>query len=586
MQEDGTIVSMISRLIAASSFEDAATAALSAMLGVAESRLAAGRYEWAARGTSPARARLAGRLLRGVVHVRPEGGYQHLFGIQHPGGEPVAGTGYLTSANVWRCVAEQRCSVSIDVQLGTLHAWLPEAPKGPGGGAPGDATRERMLDRDTTHVHVVPLKAPSGAILGMVTLEASCKPAIGDERLWEAACEPLAVLAGMAAPYLAALPPRPPAPAARVDAFLPVVGATMSSLVDLLCVFARQEETLLISGPTGAGKSRLARFCHERSARRGQPFETLDLLSVPESLQTAELFGWKKGAFTGAGKDKPGALVRAAGGTLFIDEIDKLSKDAQSVLLRVLEERRYRPLGDGGGDLRADVRFVVGTNVDLRAAVAAGRFREDLFYRINVLPVRLPPLAERLDELGAWAEYMLQRRHLEGGEEGAAVLAPEAVDVLRGAPWPGNLRQLDNIVRRAYVMALADRGAGALLIARRHVERALAYEGCAETSALVTQLWRAAKTFAQEAERRGDAGSTFSLEHCDALRGLVMAAAVARRGRDGFVMLGQQRLVDNRNHTKTLRLGLARVRGLVHLTGGEIDPDLAEILKEPERKKR
>src|SRR5262249_10192455 len=144
--------------------------------------------------------------------------------------------------------------------------------------APGDATRERMLDRDATHVHVVPLRAPSGAIHGMVTLEASCKAALGDDHLWAAACEPLALLAGVAAPYLAALPPRPPAPGTRTDAFLPVVGAATSGLIDLLCIFARQEETILIGGPTGAGKSRIARFCHERSARRGQPFETLDLL--------------------------------------------------------------------------------------------------------------------------------------------------------------------------------------------------------------------------------------------------------------------------------------------------------------------
>jgi transcriptional regulator with AAA-type ATPase domain len=588
---------MISGLIAARCFEDAATALLEAMLALADVVLAGGKYAWAApsrRSPSarPAPPASAGRLLRGMVHLRPEAGYQHLFGIEHPSGTPVAGTGYLTSANVWRCVEEHGSSVSIDVRLGTIHPWLRdpaaaledsdpqgrEAPPARARGAPGDATRERMLSRDATHVHVVPLCSPTGAIHGMVTLEASCKAATGDDLLWESACEPLALLAGVAAPYLAALPPRP-APAPRTDAFLPVVGRTTSTLVDLLRVFARQEETLLLAGPTGVGKSRLARFCHEHSARRGRPFETLDLPSVPEELQMAELFGSKRGAFTSSTSDHAGALTHAAQGTLFIDEIDKLSLKAQAGLLRVIDERRYRPIGDA--ERRADVRFIVGTNVDLRAAVHAGRFREDLFYRINVLPVRVPPLAERLDELAAWAEYMVQRRHEEAREEGAARLSPDAVKLLLGRPWPGNLRQLDNVVRRAYVLALPDRSAGAPVLEARHVEDALAYEGRGEAGPLLDHLWRAAQAFVQEAEQRRSAGGTLSLDACEALRGLVLAAALRRRSRDDvFVLLGQELLLKNRNHHRALHRELARVRELVPVLGGTPDPQLAALLAE------
>ncbi len=578
---DEMIASMVSKLIAASCFEDAATAVLEAMLAAAHSALAGGQYAWSER---------AGRLLRGVVHVRPEAGYQRLFGVEHPSGAEVDGAGYLTSANVWRCVAEHRCAVSIDVQIGSIHPWLSEEDEAAGSaiersestGAPGDATRERMLDRDATHVHVVPLRAPGGAVFGMITLEASCKDAIGDDRLWEAACEPLSLCASIAAPYLAALPHRPPRPAERTDAFLPVAGPTTASLVDLLLIFARQEETILISGPTGAGKSRLARFCHERSLRRGRPFETLDLLSVPEELQMAELFGWKRGAFTGAVKDTPGVLSRASQGTLFVDEVDKLSLKAQAGLLRVLEERRYRPIGDEGGERRADVRFLIGTNADLRAAVRAGRFREDLYYRINVLPVRLPPLAERLDELPAWVDYMVRRRHEETGGEGGARLTPEAVKLLMSTPWPGNLRQLDNIVRRAYAISLADRGAGPAMLQAKHVERALAYEGHTDSNALFAQLWRAAQAFVREAERRSEAGDTLSLDMCEALRGLVLAAAVTKRGRDeAFVLLGQQPLLKNRNHHRALRRELDRVRELARQVSGpgeELDKDLAELL--------
>src|SRR4051812_41931635 len=153
--------------------------------------------------------------------------------------------------------------------------------------------------------------------------------------------------------------------------------------------------------------------------RYGQSFEVLDILGVPEDLQMAELFGWKRGAFTGAVKDNPGAISRAEKGTLFLDEIDKLSMRAQAGLLRFIEERLYRMLGDDTSTTRrADVQLLVGPNADLKAAVRSGRFREDLYYRVNVLPVRLPPLAERLDELPKWAGYMLSRCHAESGGVG------------------------------------------------------------------------------------------------------------------------------------------------------------------------
>jgi DNA-binding NtrC family response regulator len=578
MPRDDLLTAMVPRLMAATCFEDAATAVLSAMLEQTQVLLAESAHAGSAR------------LLRGVVHLRPEGGYQRLFGVEHPGGARVEGTGHLTSANVWRWVAEHRCSVSIDVQLGAIRPWLPEGPierhePADPDGVPGHATRERLLGRDATHVHVVPLLAPGGAVSGMIALEASCPAATGQELVWGAAHEPLELLAGVAAAYLAVLPPRPAR--APTDELLPVVGRTTASLIEMLRVFAQQEETILISGPTGAGKSRLARWCHAQSPRRERPFETLDLLSVPEELQMAELFGWKRGSFTGAVKDGVGAITRAQTGTLFIDEIDKLSLKAQAGLLRVLEERRFRPLGDESREQRADVRFVVGTNADLRASLRAGRFREDLYYRINVLPVRLPPLAERLDELPAWAEYMLRRRH--GGAagesgDGGARLASGAVKLLVDTPWPGNLRQLDNLVRRAYALALGDRGAGALVLEARHVERALAHEGTGEQSSVLGALWRAAQAFVQEAERRGTTGAPLSLDACEAFRGLVLAAAVIRGGgRDeAFTLLGQQQLMKNRNHHRALRRELDRVRELVRALGGEVEPELATLLEAEE----
>ena len=172
MPRDELLTSLITRLIGAASFEDAATAVLQAMLGCAEAALT--RSPYATRG----------RLLRGVVHLRPADSYQRLFGVEHPGGVRIEEVGYLTSANVWRWLVEHGCSVSIDLQLGMLRAWTLDGPVHTGDvldatGLPGQVTREHMLGRNSTHVHVVPLRAPGGAVDGMITLEASCQAAIG-----------------------------------------------------------------------------------------------------------------------------------------------------------------------------------------------------------------------------------------------------------------------------------------------------------------------------------------------------------------------------------------------------------------------
>ena len=564
--------------MASGCFEDAAEVVLKEVLADAESALAGSAF--AARG----------RLLRAMVYIHPGDGYRRLFGIEHHSTARVDQVGYLASANVWRWIVEHRCSVSIDVQLEAIRPWLGEEPLRPVAdsrgacGLPGPESRERLLSREASHVHVVPLRTPDGLVGGTISIEASCGAAAGHDFIWEACNDGVQVCADIAAPYLCTLPTGRRQSAATDD-LLPVVGPSTANLIEMLRVFARQEETLLLGGPTGVGKSRLARWCHEQSRRRAGPFEVLDLLSVPEELQMAELFGWRRGAFTGAVKDNPGAIARAQGGTLFIDEIDKLSLKAQAGLLHVLEERRYRPLGEDAGERRADVRFIAGTNADLRGSVRAGRFREDLYYRISVLPVRVPPLAERLDELPLWAAYMVRRRHGDGRRDQAR-LATGAVDLLVQASWPGNLRQLDNVVRRAYALALHDRPGtdGDLVVERRHMERALAYEDVAEPGSLLAQLWQAAVAFVEEAERRDPARGGLPLDLCDAFRGLVLGVALERLGNteQAFELLGQVQTLRHRNHHKVMRRELQKVRELVHVLGGGASKGLAALLHQIE----
>ena len=353
---------------------------------------------------------------------------------------------------------------------------------------------------------------------------------------------------------------------------LPVVGVAMAPVLQRLRVFARQEETLLLTGPTGVGKSQLARWCHDQSRRGPRVFETLSLLGVPEELQLGELFGWKKGAFTGAIRDNPGSVARAQGGTLFIDEIDKLSLRAQAGLLQFLDSHLFRSLGESGRERPADVRIIVGTNVDLRGAVREGRFRQDLYYRVNVLPVRVPPLAERVDEIARWAQYMLQRRHEEGREPGGVRLTAAAAEGLRAASWPGNLRQLDNIVRRAYALA-ADRPANQaheeFVVDREHIEAALDGEEDRE-EALVTLLRRAAGAFVRECERqRGDGGVRLDLDQADAFRGFVLGCAIQVAGGQELAVewLGKKHLLGNRNHHRLLRRERERLKAFCQMLG-------------------
>lgn len=564
---DPSVLSITRALVRAETFEQAA-----AILG-------GGMLDAAAEAIEESPFVDKARVLRALVHVRPDDGYRKLAVIERStnkrGRDADPTISYVPSATAWRWLASHRSAVSIDAALGRVQ---PHAARAAADiqkiAAPLDPvasveTRDRLIGRQVTHICAFPLRSPGGAIEGMVTLEAEARAAIGKDLLWTLAGEHLQALVDIAAPYVVGLPQSAAEPP-PADEYLPVVGQTMAPLVALLRVFAQQEETILVSGPTGAGKSRIARWCKEQSSRRGGPFEALDLMTVPEDLQMAELFGWRRGAFTGAVKDSAGSVGRAEGGTLFIDEIDKLSLKAQAGLLHLLEERTYRPLGEGGGPTRADVRFIIGTNASLLKAVQAGQFREDLYYRINVLPLRIPPLDERSDEIGAWAEYMLRRRHRESAQGGAPSLTPAAARSLAARRWPGNLRQLDNVVRRAYAMCLMRYGDAPreLVMDEPEIDRALAYEEPRAGASLADLLRDAARRFVIEAEARRSA-QTLNLDHAESFKGFVLAAAEEQLGskEEAYKLLGKEALLVNRNHHKPFRREVERALALYDALG-------------------
>jgi transcriptional regulator with GAF, ATPase, and Fis domain len=228
---------------------------------------------------------------------------------------------------------------------------------------------------------------------------------------------------------------------------------------------APSETTALITGETGTGKELIAQLIHQGSPRADRPFVAINCAALPEQLLESELFGYEKGAFTGAVAAKAGRLEQAAGGTLFLDEIGEMSPLVQAKLLRVLQEREFQRLG-GTRTLRADVRVVAATNRDLGAAIARGEFREDLFYRLNVFEIAIPPLRERREDVLVLAEAFLEELGPTIGRP-AAGISRDARDWLLAYPWPGNVRELRNAIERA--LLLCDGG----LITRDHLPAAV-----------------------------------------------------------------------------------------------------------------
>lgn len=553
-----SVLDLLASLRQARTFEVAARRLLQASIAAAMATLET--------GSQPG----AGAIKRASLHLRAEGGYRNLVVVStRESDEPsLTEEMILPSATAFRLLEQHSAPVVLDLSRGEIWRL--------GGGllistdAAADSelfgSRRELLRRNTTNALALPVRALDEKLVGMVFVEGQGAPSVAPSFVWSRCAALIQGLTDVAYPYLVALPSE--RESVQVDdELLPVVGAEMRGVLRVLHSFARQRETLLLTGPSGAGKSRLAEWCHRRSGRTGG-FEQVDLLSVPDEMQMAELFGWRKGAFTGALRDHEGYVARAEAGTLFLDEVDKLSLKAQAGLLSFLERREYRVLGAAGAPLRSDVRIIVASNVDLWQSVQEARFREDLYYRIHVLPIRIPPLRERRDELGDWARFMV-RRFRERGGDARVKLEEDAVEALQSFEWPGNLRQLDNVVHRSCAIALGEKAAldPVVPVAREHVERALGLERADRSGGLLAALRAAAEAFAREAQRSERRGRPLTLDHADAFRGLVLHAGLDLVGDKEEVMrlFGKEALIQHRNHYKLLRKELRSVVELCEL---------------------
>ena len=238
-------------------------------------------------------------------------------------------------------------------------------------------------------------------------------------------------------------------------AFSNIIGRSepMLAVFKLVQTIARTTSTVLITGESGTGKELVARAIHFNSLRREAPFVALNCAALPDTLLESELFGHMRGAFTGADSNKKGLIELAEHGTIFLDEIGEMNPSVQVKVLRVLQDRRFRRLG-GLEEIEADIRIIAATNQDLSKMVADGTFREDLYYRINVIPVHLPPLRERQEDIPLLAEHFLEKYRTQMDKQVTGI-SGEAMDLLNSYDWPGNIRELENVIEHAVALEQA-----------------------------------------------------------------------------------------------------------------------------------
>lgn len=234
--------------------------------------------------------------------------------------------------------------------------------------------------------------------------------------------------------------------------FEEIVGSSpaLQSALSRVAKVAPTDSTVLITGETGTGKELIARAIHKRSQRSSRAFVSVNCAAIPRDLVASELFGHEKGAFTGATQRRLGRFESAEGGTIFLDEVGELPAETQIALLRVLQEREYQRVG-GNEALKADVRVVAATNRDLQAAIAEGKFREDLFYRLNVFPIEVPPLRERKEDIPLLVEYFVDRYASKAGKTIKGI-NKKSMEMMQAYSWPGNIRELQNIIERSVII--------------------------------------------------------------------------------------------------------------------------------------
>lgn len=499
-------------------------------------------------------------LQRATLHMRPDGAYAALASLT-PGGDGADELsdprGLHSSATAWRFLRSDRRPVHIDAR-----AWVVATDAGsaviedlPPASSPssGSSTKRILLFRGVTHLTALPLCDKGGELVGMLTIEITCPAAVGGEFPLRAAETELLEIVRTAAPKLIRAPVRARIPT-DVDDLLPVLGELTAEPVRILRMYSAQDLTLLIQGETGTGKSRIAEWCHANSTRSSGPFCALSLHGLSSEMAFAKIIGWKRGGFTNAVSDTPGALELAEGGTLVLEDINLLNAEAQASLLHLLETRRYTPMGAPGPERTANVRFIVTSNENLRQLVKRGKFRQDLYYRLEQAAIRLPSLRERAAEIEGWAKHFLESELRRRGESASASFSPEAVAVLRAERWPGNLRELHSVISRLATQLQLDPPAGSpAVISEALLSSVLHRDDDEAGTELIDQMTELANTWVRRAQEAAALGMALPLELTQALDHLILQRAKAEfeDPEEAASALGLQAALTNRNLRRT-----------------------------------
>ena len=544
----------------ASSQEASARVLLSAVLALAEEATSLDR---------------GSHLLHGALYLHSEQGYRGMILDERtPTGAALAPHDQLPSQTAWRWLVSHGEAVFINV------ASREVGPADPDSGTPhqeeaesrphesvSKATRELLAAHEGTHLYGVPVRRDQGSCGAMLVIAWRCPVRAGAPLLaWEEIGAQVQMLTDVAAPWLLSRAPMQ----GKVDLDLtgmPVVGLQMRPVLTTLRTFARGDANLLLTGPSGVGKTRLARWAHDQSARKGSQYRELHLQRYRPDTLLAYLFGWERGAFTDARQSYAGEVAQADGGTLFLDEIGELPTEAQSQLLQFLLTHSYRRLGHRGQDAHANVRIIAATNRDLAAAVRDGSFREDLYYRLAARPVSIPGLSERRDEIASWSTLFANGGASSSPATPGVEIEPEALAMLEVHSWPGNLHDLNNIVGMARELADGDEQ-GPTRIKARHVVQALGLQPSTGATTTAIALRSAAQTWLDELARRcpdglPDANPAPPLGWSDCkglLRSYLLLEAIGRYGlKDAFIRLGAGARVEGRSYNREETLARSRI---------------------------
>ena len=578
----GDLMRLVEQLRGSADFQEGASVVLADLL-----------YE---AGSNMARAEgFAGvDAVRGILHLRTDSAYRHVA-IVESDGSLVNENSLRPSTTAWSLIDKHRLPVSIIVNRGEALLVGTESSFELADGVsviPIDPSRsiQALGKRATTHLLALPITGLQGSLEGMVSLEFRCI-AIDRELNWEVLVPKLQIRLIVGSPHLLALP----APAEPLDLpkVLPVPSKWFSDKATLLKVFASQKQTVLITGPTGSGKTHLAQWIHSNSPQRGGNFVEAHLNQMTDDVGLPHLFGWTKGAYTGAQTSNEGWAPQAQGGTFFLDEIDTLSIKQQQGLLGFLDTGRFTVMGSGETKQLTDVRFIVATNADLRTMVDEGLFRADLYHRINTLVIDIPPIKERRDEIPAWARHF-GNVHAETMDPPNRVLfTSDAITILAQQAFPGNLREVRRAVVNACAYAQADSSFtnDGLVVDRRHLEEVLGMARLSSRGDSVSLLHRSAQVLVDEALGHPDGRVHESvLRHKGLLFDMVWLVAVqtvgdSALGSDKSARRAVARMMDKEvslrgnNYGTELRKSFARLAEFYGDHACELPEELKRVLK-------